>query len=69
MYDSVKQFAKALEGLINAKHITTAFLSCDVEDKWQFGDSLANFMKIVSRKFVAVKCSLVALCYGPSRLR
>lgn len=49
MYDSVKQFAKALEGLINAKHITTAILSCDLEDKWQFGDSLANFMKIVSR--------------------
>ncbi|XP_074594832.1 glutamate receptor ionotropic, kainate 2-like [Brevipalpus obovatus] len=53
MYDAVKQFAKALEGLIKPHNdLRTAILSCDSEDKWQYGDGLTNFMKIVKTRGV-----------------
>lgn len=50
LYDSVYQFAKAMNILDSPKNrIIAKPLSCDQVDKWISGYSLVNYMKVVSK--------------------
>ena len=48
MYDAALFFATALSELDRSQDIQTAALSCDSELTWQHGNSLINYMKLVS---------------------
>ena len=48
MYDAALLFATALGELDRSQDIETAVLSCDSELTWQHGNSLINYMKLVS---------------------
>ena len=49
MYDAALLFATALGELDRSQDIETTVLSCDSELTWQHGNSLINYMKLVSR--------------------
>ena len=49
MYDAALLFATALGELDRSQDIETAVLSCDSELTWQHGNSLINYMKLVSQ--------------------
>ena len=55
MYDAALLFATALGELDRSQDIETAVLSCDSELTWQHGNSLINYMKLVSMQGVIVK--------------
>ena len=48
MYDAALLFATALSELDRSQEIETAVLSCDSEQSWEHGNSLINYMKLVS---------------------
>ena len=48
MYDSALLFATALSELDRSQDIETTALTCDSEQTWQHGNSLINYMKLVS---------------------
>ena len=48
MYDSALLFATALSELDRSQDVETTLLSCDSEQTWQHGNSLINYMKLVS---------------------
>ena len=48
MYDSALLFATALSELDRSQDIETTALNCDSEQTWQHGNSLINYMKLVS---------------------
>lgn len=49
LYDSVYQFAKAMNQLDTPRNrIQVKPLNCDGTEKWPFGYSLVNYMKVVS---------------------
>ena len=50
MYDAALLFATALGELDRSQDIETAVLSCDSELTWQHGNSLINYMKLVSSR-------------------
>ena len=42
-------FAQALHDLDHSQEINTSPLSCDGSETWQHGNSLVNYMKLVSK--------------------
>ena len=48
IYDAVHLFAQALHDLDHSQEINTSPLSCDGSETWQHGNSLVNYMKLVS---------------------
>ena len=48
MYDAVLLFAKALDDVSAAQQVTTNQLSCRNVNSWPYGNSLLNYMKMVS---------------------
>ena len=48
MYDSALLFATALSELDRSQEVETTLLTCDSEQTWQHGNSLINYMKLVS---------------------
>ena len=48
MYDAALLFATALSELDRSQEVETVALSCDSEATWQHGNSLINYMKLVS---------------------
>ena len=61
MYDAALLFATALGELDRSQDIETAVLSCDSELTWQHGNSLINYMKLVSRGLMymyEVRCNV-----------
>ena len=57
IYDAVHLFAQALHDLDHSQEINTSPLSCDGSETWQHGNSLVNYMKLVSIGFFfVVKC-------------
>ena len=48
MYDAALLFATALSELDRSQEIETAVLSCDSEQSGEHGNSLINYMKLVS---------------------
>ena len=48
MYDAVHLFSKALHELSRAAQIDTTSLSCTKSKTWSNGESLLNYMKMVS---------------------
>lgn len=48
MYDAVKLFATALHDLDRSQAINIRSLSCDSEDPWVYGQTLVNYMRMVS---------------------
>ena len=59
MYDAALLFATALGELDRSQDIETAVLSCDSELTWQQGNSLINYMKLVSsgRGIICTTCT------------
>ena len=61
MYDAALLFATALGELDRSQDIETAVLSCDSELTWQHGNSLINYMKLVSQGLmyiVHIRCNV-----------
>ena len=52
MYDAVQLFAKALDQLTKAQHITTTPLSCSKSRTWANGFSVLNYMKTVRTFYI-----------------
>ena len=48
MYDAVHLFAKALDEVSRAQEIAVTPLSCNKAKPWDQGNSLLNYMKMVS---------------------
>ena len=48
MYDAVHLFARALDDLDRSQDVEIRPLHCEMDDTWQHGDSLINYMKWVS---------------------
>ena len=48
IYDAVHLFAQALNDLDHSQEINTKPLSCDGSETWQHGNSLVNYMKLVT---------------------
>lgn len=48
VYDAVHVFAKALHAVDTAAAIQTERLSCNKEKSWQDGETLFNYIKMVS---------------------
>ena len=48
MYDAVELFVKAIKALDNSTDVQISELVCQGEDAWVHGNSLINFMKLVS---------------------
>lgn len=48
IYDAVHLFAMALHDLDHSQDIDTRPLACDGTQTWQHGNSLVNYMKLVS---------------------
>ena len=48
IYDAVHLYAQALHDLDRSQEINTKPLSCDGSETWQHGNSLVNYMKLVS---------------------
>ena len=48
IYDAVHLYAQALHDLDRSQEINTKPLSCDGTETWQHGNSLVNYMKLVS---------------------
>ena len=55
MYDAALLFATALGELDRSQDIETAVLSCDSELTWQHGNSLINYMKLVSQGLMNIE--------------
>lgn len=55
--DAVLVFAKALNELARAQDIKTEGLSCSRSDSWKNGNSLLNYMKLVSTKGCNIQAS------------
>ena len=49
VYDAVQLFGQALTDLDRSQEITTVELDCSGSDTWQHGNSLVNYMKLVSQ--------------------
>lgn len=47
IYDAVQVFARALTELDRSQDIQTSSLDCNLENTWQHGNSLINYMKLV----------------------
>ena len=62
MYDAALLFATALGELDRSQDIETAVLSCDSELTWQHGNSLINYMKLVSQGVMFIVHSLYIHC-------
>ena len=48
MYDAVKLFVLAIGALDNSTTVTISQLRCEGEQAWEHGNSLINYMKLVS---------------------
>lgn len=48
MYDAVKLFVLAMRALDNSTTVTISQLRCEGEQAWIHGNSLINYMKLVS---------------------
>ena len=48
MYDAVQMFAKALTDLDRSQDVQTSSIDCGGRETWQHGNSLVNYMKMVS---------------------
>ena len=51
MYDAVQMFAKALTDLDRSQDVQTSSIDCGGRETWQHGNSLVNYMKMVSSLF------------------
>ena len=51
MYDAVHLFAKALDEVSRAQEIAVTPLSCNKAKPWDQGNSLLNYMKMVSSMY------------------
>ena len=54
IYDAVHLFAQALHDLDHSQEINTSPLSCDGSETWQHGNSLVNYMKLVSNYWFGI---------------
>ena len=57
IYDAVQVFARALSDLDISQHISVEPVPCDGGHAWQHGNSLLNYMKMVSN----AQCALSSL--------
>lgn len=48
VYDGVQIFVNAFKALLVAQYIQVSSLSCNSPSPWQYGESLLNYMKLVS---------------------
>ena len=48
VYDAVQMFAKALTDLDRSQDVQTSSIECGGRETWQHGNSLVNYMKMVS---------------------
>ena len=48
MYDAVRLFASALHDLDKSQAISIRPLSCDKEEPWTYGNTVTNYMRMVS---------------------
>ena len=70
IYDAVHLFAQALHDLDHSQEINTSPLSCDGSETWQHGNSLVNYMKLVSIWFFfVVKCIFSITSKDISKIR
>ena len=49
MYDAVQVFAKALTDLDRSQDVQPVSIDCTGRETWQHGNSLVNYMKMVSK--------------------
>lgn len=49
MYDAVKLFVLAMGALDNSTTVAMSKLRCEGEEAWVHGNSLINYMKLVSQ--------------------
>ena len=65
IYDAVRLFSKALHELDLSQNIDISPLSCDGQYTWKHGNSLVNFMKLVT--VTVTGTTLLYRCFVRSR--
>ena len=53
LYDAVHLFAKALDELSRAQEVKVHPMSCNKAKEWEHGNSLLNYLKMVSPFFLS----------------
>lgn len=56
MYDAVKLFVLAMRALDNSTTVSISQLRCEGEEAWVHGNSLINYMKLVSEGVIEGVC-------------